>query len=190
MPPALQGVNKNPPFLKFLKKRGILNQKRSIQYAERILATGRAVSARLAARRIYQARIGTGTAGRAVLLDFHRAKPIRLEFGPRHCRATGRAVLLDYHRAKPIRHEFGSRHCRATGRAVLLDFRQALPTRLEFAGGGSPQKSPASCETGDFDQICPNSIRRADASDRSGSFTRLTARKNHQARVCQRRLAA
>ena len=155
VPPALQGVNKNPPFP---EKRGILNQKRSIQYAERNLATGRAVSARLTARRIYQARIDTGTAGRAVLLDYHRAKPISLEFGPRHCRATGRAVLLD--------------------------FRQAQPTRLEFAGGGSPQKSPASCETGDFDQNCPNSIRRADASDRSGSFTRLTARKNHQARVC------
>ena len=37
-----------------------------IPYAERILATGREVSARLTARRIYQARIGTGTAGRAV----------------------------------------------------------------------------------------------------------------------------
>ena len=72
---------------------------------------------------------------------------------------------------------------RPVGR-FLLALRLAQPTSHEFASGGSPQKSPASCETGDFYQNCPNSIRRAEASDRSGSFARLMARKNHQARIC------
>ena len=45
------------------------------RYAERKLATSRAVSARLMARTIYQSRIGTGTAGRAVLLDCRQAQP-------------------------------------------------------------------------------------------------------------------
>ena len=85
----------NPPIL---RNRGIFIKICSSQYAERILATGRAVSARLTPRRIHQARIGTGTAGRA----------------------------------------------------VLLDCRQAQPTGPEFASGGSPQKSPVSSETGDF----------------------------------------
>ena len=58
-----------------------------IPYAERKLATSRAVSARLMARTIYQSRIGTGTAGRAVLLDCRQAKFTRHEFGSGHCPA-------------------------------------------------------------------------------------------------------
>ena len=84
-------------------------EKCSTQYAEREPATGRAVSARLIARRIYQARIGTGTAGRAVLIDFRQAKTIRLEFAPGQARyaerepATSRAgpmVLFDHRPAR------------------------------------------------------------------------------------------
>ena len=53
-----------------------------------------------------KARIGTGPASRAVLLDFRQAESVRPEFGSRHCRATGRAVLLDFRQVKSIRHEF------------------------------------------------------------------------------------
>ena len=112
-PPACQNElsaatgRKNPPFP---EKRGISHQMCSsqyaraglppsaagtpgtafptvrISYAERKLATGRAVSARLMARAVYQARIGTGTAGRAVLLDCRQATSISHEFGSRPCR--------------------------------------------------------------------------------------------------------
>ena len=58
-------------------------------------ATGRAVSACLAARTTYQARIA-----------------------PRHCRATGREVLLDYHQAKPISPEFAPDQARYAERKI------------------------------------------------------------------------
>ena len=63
VPPALR--YKKSPTLRW----GISYQICSSQYAERILATGR-----------------------AVLLDCRQAQSTRHEFGSRHCRATGRAV--------------------------------------------------------------------------------------------------
>ena len=40
--------------------------------------------------------------------------------GPRPCRATGREVLLDCRQVKPIRHEFGPRHCRVHKKFSIL----------------------------------------------------------------------
>ena len=123
------------------------------QYAGRKPAIGRAVSARLIARRIYQARIGTGTAGRAVLLDFRQAKPIRLEFAPGQARyaerklATGRAVSARLIARRIYQARIGTG---TAGRAVLLDFRQAKTIRLEFAPGQSryAEREPATSRVG------------------------------------------
>ena len=46
------------------------------------------------------------------------------------------------------------------------------------------QKPPVSPETGDFQQNLFVPIRRAEASDWSGSFTRLSSSTIHQARIC------
>ena len=77
-------VRKNPPFP---EKRGISLKNCSSRYAERMLATGRAVSARLAARTIYQARIGTGTAGRAVSARLTARKTHQARICPRRLAA-------------------------------------------------------------------------------------------------------
>ena len=132
----------------------------STQYAERKIATGRAVSARLMARTISQSRVWppalpgvpycANSIRRADTSDQSRG-PNGLIYPPAFQNelapgTAGRAVLLDCRQAKPTRHEFGSRPCRAfpaaripyaerelaTGREVLLDYRQAKPTRHEF----------------------------------------------------------
>ena len=59
-----------------------------IPYAERMLATGR-----------------------AVLLDYRQAISTRHAFGTRPCRATGRAVQLTLRLARLTSHEFGPRPC-------------------------------------------------------------------------------
>ena len=85
-------------------------------------------------------------------------KNVRIPYAERML-ATGREILLDYRRAQPTSHEFGPRPCRVAGRNGQCPF----PT---FGY-----------------QKYSNSIRRADASDRSGNFTRLSSSTTYQARV-------
>ena len=86
-PPWGEGKSaKNPPLP---EKRGISITICSTQYAERILATSR-----------------------AVLLDCRQAETVSHAFAPGQARyperkqATGRAVLLNFRQVKSIRHEF------------------------------------------------------------------------------------
>ena len=178
---ALKMESGPPESCKTMKNRGIIPENNHkirpkgrilfcdcmTQYAERKPAIGRAVSARLIARRIYQARIGTGTAGGVVLLDFRQAKTIRLEFAPGQARYAEREPATS-----------------RVGPMVLFDHR---PTRTNWPPA-LPGKNPpfpkkqgifhTNCSTqyaerrnaGDGVPYGPISIRRAEASDRSGGF--------------------
>ena len=146
---------KNPPFP---RKRGISHTNCSFQYAERKLATSR-----------------------AILLDCRQVKCIRLEFvrgdSPQKIprfrgnggfrveivrpntqsvsqRPVERAQWSDLTTGLPER--IGSRHCRATGRAVLLDGSRVKPPDRSLVSARRigknhfTAKSPVSPETGDF----------------------------------------
>ena len=73
----------------------------------------------------------------------------------------------------------------AIGRTVSarLTARTIHQTRA-WPPGPAGKKSPVSGETGDFPYKLSVPIRRAEASDRSGGFTRLSSGKTHQARIC------